>query len=116
MFVITTASSKNWRFILGPFLLDALERKHFKAYAALRTNLFLVNSNTDGKTRGFEKLTADELKTLRQQIRRRFIPPDVCLEFSPNMTTVVKKLMLKTRLAFDYNCITLFDEVREIYE
>lgn len=97
----------------------ALSMKQFTAYAVLLTNFIKKSAHHNEFQLArdeFEKLDEKELEELRAQIRKRFIRPDAYIELATDMSPLVKKLMLKTRLASNYFEMKVFHELRQRYE
>lgn len=97
-------------------LSHALDRKQFVAYAVLNTNGFQLPFENDGKTERFEALTEAELEKLRSELRTRFETTEIYLELEQNMSSLVKKLMLKTKLANNLRYMEFFHTLKERYE
>lgn len=105
-------SSNNSLMKLANLLVDVLDRKQFKVFALLKAHGFTMPF--EGKDQRFEKLSASELAQLQNEVQKHFVLPDVYLKLHTDMTPLVKKLMLKTRLTSYCNCTGDFHKMRKL--
>lgn len=61
---------RQMQLVNADVLVYALLRKQFKSYAILQTCGFQMPVESEGKTQKFKKLTEDDLKKLKTEIRQ----------------------------------------------
>lgn len=94
----------------------ALDRKQFKVCALLNARGFTLNFEKEGIGETYRKLPKDELTQLQNEVRKLYVPSAAYLKLQTDMTPLVKKLMLKTKMASKNKSMENFQELRESYE